>query len=43
MNAIKLSVEQEYAFEKFKYGENLFVTGPGGTGKTKLIEHWVSY
>lgn len=43
MNAIKLSVEQEYAFEKFKQGENLFVTGPGGTGKTKLIEHLVSY
>ena len=26
-----LSTEQQIAFEKFKQGENLFVTGPGGT------------
>ena len=38
-----LSPEQQYAFEKFKQGENLFITGPGGTGKTKLIEHFVEY
>lgn len=43
MNDFSLSVEQEYAFEKFTQGENLFITGPGGTGKTKLIEHLVSY
>jgi len=34
-----LSPEQQYAFAKFKNGENLFITGPGGTGKTKLIQH----
>jgi ATP-dependent DNA helicase PIF1 len=38
----ELSPEQRYAFEKFKRGENLFITGPGGTGKTKLIKHLVS-
>lgn len=38
-----LSVEQQYAFEKFKRGENLFITGAGGTGKTKLIHHIVEY
>lgn len=36
-----LSQEQRYAFEKFRQGENIFVTGPGGTGKTKLIEYFV--
>ena len=36
-----LSQEQKYAFGKFRKGENMFVTGPGGTGKTKLIEYFV--
>jgi ATP-dependent DNA helicase PIF1 len=38
-----LSKEQQYAFEKFKKGENLFITGPGGSGKSKLIQHCVNY
>ena len=38
-----LSPEQKYAFEKFKQGENLFITGPGGTGKTKLIDTLVKH
>ena len=41
--SMKLSEEQTYAFEKFKKGENLFITGPGGTGKTKLIHHLVNH
>ena len=32
-----LSPEQQLAFDKFKEGGNIFITGPGGTGKTKLI------
>jgi len=39
MNIEKLSVEQRYALDKFKHGENLFITGPGGTGKTTLIKN----
>ena len=40
---ITLSREQEIAFDKFKRGENLFITGPGGTGKTALISQLVSW
>lgn len=38
-----LSLEQRIAFDKFICGENLFITGPGGTGKTKLIHHITNY
>jgi len=38
-----LSVEQKYSFAKFTQGQNLFVTGPGGTGKTRLIQFLVEY
>jgi ATP-dependent DNA helicase PIF1 len=38
-----LSNDQTYALHKFKQRENVFITGPGGTGKTKLIEHFTNY
>ena len=38
-----LSREQLYAYRKFMQGCNLFITGPGGTGKTRLIQHLLDY
>lgn len=43
MNTDILSPEQKYAYQQFCKGENLFITGPGGTGKTKLISNLVEY
>ena len=37
MSIANLSPEQEYALQSFEQGNNLFITGPGGTGKTHLI------
>ena len=38
-----LTQEQLLAFEKFTSGENLFITGPGGTGKSMFIKTIVEY
>lgn len=43
MDLSTLSQEQSYALELFKQGKNIFLSGPGGTGKTKLIECFVSH
>jgi len=40
---MELSIEQQNAFNLFKSGSNLFITGPGGTGKTALIRIMVEY
>ena len=37
-----LSLEQEHALQLYEDGNNLFVTGPAGTGKTCLIKQMVS-
>lgn len=38
-----LSDSQEEAFTSYKQGKNIFVTGPGGSGKSALIGYIVSH
>ena len=33
------SKEQQIAYNKYIAGNNIFITGPGGTGKTALIRY----
>ena len=34
----EFSKEQQIAFEKYLKGNNIFITGPGGSGKSALIQ-----
>jgi ATP-dependent DNA helicase PIF1 len=40
---MKLTDTQKHVVELFKNGENMFITGPGGTGKTFLINQLVNH
>lgn len=39
IESLKLSDEQKYIFERILCGENIFITGGAGTGKSFLIEN----
>ena len=36
---MELSAEQQKIFEYFKEGKNIFMTGPGGCGKSAVIKY----
>lgn len=38
---MELSIEQTTALEAFRNGDNVFLTGPGGSGKTALIKYMI--
>lgn len=43
MKRFQLSFEQECALQQFELGDNLFVTGPAGTGKTYFIQRCLEF
>jgi ATP-dependent DNA helicase PIF1 len=40
---LNLSPEQQLALDEFSKGKNIFLTGPGGSGKTELIKRMVAW
>ena len=43
MNDQEFTDQQKYAFQKYLHGENLFITGPGGSGKSFFIKEIVKH
>lgn len=43
MQNLNLNLQQKEIFDKYLNGENIFITGPGGTGKTYLIKTIVNH
>jgi len=41
MSGSELSLGQQYAIHKFKQGENIFLSGPGGSGKSYVAGYFV--
>ena len=41
MSGSELSPGQKYAIQKFKQGENIFLSGPGGSGKSYVAGYFV--
>ena len=37
------TAQQHYVFQKYIYGENVFISGPGGSGKSFLIKEIVNH
>lgn len=40
---MELTEEQKYAFQQFINGQNIFISGPGGSGKSIFIKQLVRY
>ncbi len=40
---MEFTQQHQYAFNKYKNGENIFITGPGGSGKSIFIKKLVKY
>ena len=36
---MEFSIEQQISYDKYIEKKNIFITGPGGTGKTAIIQH----